>query len=411
MAEALKHFFSESVVRDIARNLRRAHAPFDERRFVKECLNGLDRLELLDRAWHIADVMHAHLPSPFASAAKIILASLGPELTTSDAFGLAPFRYWPHVFFVQKHGLDDFDTAMHLQRELTKRSSAESSIRPYLVKYPSETHARLMEWTRDENVHVRRLVSEGTRPRLPWAPRLRAFQEDPRPVIALLEQLKDDPERYVQRSVANSLNDIGKDHPDVAVEVCRRWLTDPSGARRWIVKHALRSLVKSGHKGALTVLGVGRAPAIRVTDARLTPSRVRLGGSLRFSFGLVSTAKQPQQLQIDFAVHFVKANGTTRPKVFKLRRVTLPRSGRITLEGVVSFKDLTTRKHYPGRHQLALRINGATYELATFDVSRASRSRLPATGHAQSSSSSLRKPGARVPAKRAAVEKPRSTLR
>src|SRR5262245_24710580 len=190
--------------------------------------------------------MRAHLPRAFPAAAEILVASLGPELDGTEGFGLSPFRYLPHVLFVQKYGLDHFEPAMRAQYELTKRFSAESSIRAYLVKYPDATYARLVEWARDESPHVRRLVSEGPRPRLPWAPRLPAFQKDPRPVIALLELLKDDPERYVQRSVANNINDIGKDHPDVAVALCRQWLNSATPARRWIVGHALRSLVKRG---------------------------------------------------------------------------------------------------------------------------------------------------------------------
>src|SRR5262249_34126743 len=155
-----------------------------------------------------------------------------------------------------------FEPAMRAQYELTKRFSAESSIRAFLMQYPEATYARLLEWARDGSVHVRRLVSEGTRPRLPWAPRLRAFQDDPRPVIALLELLKDDPERYVQRSVANNLNDIGKDHPELAVEVCRRWSARTSPGRAWIVRHALRSLVKKGHRGALEAVGAGSRPKV-----------------------------------------------------------------------------------------------------------------------------------------------------
>ena len=143
------------------------------------------------------------------------------------------------------------------------------------MKYPEETYERLIEWARDENVHVRRLVSEGSRPRLPWAPRLSAFLQDPQPVIALLELLKDDPERYVQRSVANNLNDIGKDHSEIAVEVCRRWSVGASPGREWIIKHALRSLVKKGHTGALELLGVGGKPEVAISRARLVPPTSR----------------------------------------------------------------------------------------------------------------------------------------
>lgn len=368
MAEKLKHFFGERIVCAIAKDLRRAHPQFRERHFVAACLSGLSRLELTARALHIADAMHDHLPRPFAVAADILVASLGPELTHTDAFGLEPFRYLPHVFFVQKHGLGDFEASMRAQYELTKRFSAELSIRPFLERHPEETYTRLLAWARDDSVHVRRLVSEGTRPRLPWAPRLRAFQEDPRPVIALLEMLKDDPERYVQRSVANSLNDIAKDHPELAVEVCREWLIEAPPARRWIVKHALRSLVKKAHPGALKILGVSGKPRISVAGVRLVPADVRIGGLLRFSFEIISTSNRAQELLIDYAVHFVKSNGTTRPKVFKLRKLELPPAGRAELGSRISFEDLTTRRHYPGRHRIDLLVNGVAHPLAEFEV-------------------------------------------
>jgi len=368
MAEQLKHFFGEQLVRAIAAELSRVHPPFRKRPFVDQCMTKLDGLELTARAGHIADVMHDHLPRPFAAAARILVASLGPELSRTDSFGMEPFRYLPHVFFVQRYGLADFELSMLAQYELTKRCSAEWSIRAFLVRYPEDTYARLLDWARDESVHVRRLVSEGTRPRLPWAPRLPAFQEDPRPVIALLELLKDDPERYVQRSVANNLNDIGKDHPDLAVEVCRRWSTGGSPGRKWIVGHALRGLVKKAHRGALETLGVGGEPNVSVGEVRLVPPSVELGGKLRFSFEIASAGKRVQELLVDYAVHFVKANGATQPKVFKLRKIALPPSARVELRATVSFKDMTTRRHYPGRHRIDALINGVAHPLAEFEV-------------------------------------------
>jgi 3-methyladenine DNA glycosylase AlkC len=368
LTEQLKHFFGEEVVHTIARDLGRVHAPFRQDVFVRECLTKLEELELTARARHIAEVMAAHLPQPFVRAAKVLVESLGPELASSTDFGMAPFRYLPHVFFVQQFGLDDFEAAMQAQYQLTKRFSAESSIRAFLVRYQDATLTRLQRWARDPSVHVRRLVSEGTRPRLPWAPRLRAFQEDPRPVLRLLELLKDDAERYVQRSVANNLNDIGKDHPDLAVTVCREWSRGATPGRAWIVRHALRSLVKQGHPGALAILGVGQKPRVNVEQVKLLPKVVHVGGELRFSFVLASTAKGTQTLLVDYAVHFMKANGTSRPKVFKLKRLALEHGARLELSGKISFADLTTRRHYPGRHRIDLVVNGVTHPLAEFEV-------------------------------------------
>jgi 3-methyladenine DNA glycosylase AlkC len=368
MAEPLKHLFNERVVRALARELRVGHPRLRERAFVSSCMQGLGRLELSGRAWHIAEVMRDHLPTSFDAAADALIASFGPELGDADHAGLSPLRYMPHVFFIQKYGLDDFEAAMRVQYELTKRFSAEWSIRAFLLKYPEATYARLLAWTTDDNVHVRRLVSEGTRPRLPWAPRLRAFQSDPAPVLALLERLKDDPDRYVQRSVANSLNDIGKDHPDRLVDTCRRWTHDAPPGRRWIIAHACRSLVKAGHRDALDLMGAGARPKARIDGVRIVPRRVHIGSSARFSFRLVSTSTKAQVLLVDYRVHFVKAKGGTSPKVFKMKKVVLEPRAAAEFSGRVSFRQMTTRRHYPGRHRIELLVNGVAYPLGAVDV-------------------------------------------
>jgi 3-methyladenine DNA glycosylase AlkC len=369
VAEPLKNFFDDGVVRRLAQSLRAAGGDLNVPAFVRDGTRGLAALELTGRGWHLAETMQKHLPT-FPAAARILIESLGQPLPVSGVQGMAPFFYLPHVLYVSKYGLDHFESALQAQYELTQRFTAEFSIRPFLVRYPEATYERLRAWAADPNAHVRRLVSEGTRPRLPWAPRLRAFQENPKPVLALLELLKDDPERYVQRSVANNLNDIAKDHPELTVATCRRWLKDAPAGRRWIVGHALRSLVKQGHPGALEALGVGKNPAVRVDALELSPRRVRLGGELRFELTLVSTARAPQDLLVDYAVHFVKANGSRRPKVFKLKKVSLGPAELVTLRGKVSFQNLTTRTHHPGEHLLELLVNGNSFPLGSFEVHR-----------------------------------------
>jgi len=279
---------------------------------------------------------------------------------------MKPFRYLPHVVFAARYGLPHLEPALRLQYELTQRFSAEYSIRAFLEAHPEATYARLLDWTRDPSVHVRRLVSEGTRPRLPWAPRLRAFQKDPAPVLRLLELLKDDPELYVRRSVANSLNDIGKDHPRLLVDVCRRWSRGATAERRWVVGHALRSLVKKGDRGALDVLGFASAPRIEVGNVRWSARRVRIGGKVAFTVDIRNAARGRQDLLVDFRVFFVKANGAAAAKVFKIRRAVL--EDLLTLTATVSFQVLTTRKPYPGLHRFELLVNGHPFELGAVRV-------------------------------------------
>lgn len=315
------------------------------------------------RAAHIAEVMHRHLPQHFPDMAAVLVRSLEAPTAGNS------FRFLPHALLISRYGIDHFEEAMQAQYELTKRFTAEFSIRAFFEKYPAETHARFTEWARDENLHVRRLVSEGSRPRLPWAARLRAFQQDPDPVIALLELLKDDPELYVRRSVANNLNDIAKDHPEKAVDVCRQWAKDASPERLWIIRQALRSLVKQGYPGALAVLGFAASPKAQVLNALFTPSALTIGETLRFAFDLTSTSARKQALLVDYAIHYVKANGRTARKVFKLTAVILPPRGSVTLRATTSFREMTTRKHYPGVHAIDALLNGVAFPLGSVTLS------------------------------------------
>jgi 3-methyladenine DNA glycosylase AlkC len=372
MAESLKTFFDKEVVRRIAAMLRGAHPTLPERRFIAEASQGLDALELMDRARHIMRAMHRALPEDFEHAARILEDSLGPPLDRTEGYGMSLFLYLPHVLYVAEHGLAHFEPAMRLQHALTQRFSAEFCIRPYLERYPRETLARLRQWAGDANVHVRRLVSEGTRPRLPWAPRLRSFQQDPRPVLELLELLKDDPELYVRRSVANNLNDIGKDHPALLVATCERWSKGAAPERQWIIRHALRSAVKRGEARALALLGFEGPAALEVT-ATFHPRRVRLGQSVQVRLHVANRSPERQRAMVDMAVHFVKANGTTRPKVFKVRKVDLAPGASSTLEKTVSLEALTTRQHYPGAHRVDALVNGTATPVGVFTVSAASR--------------------------------------
>ncbi len=370
MAEALKKFFGRRLVESLGRDLARAHPLLDVDRFIRDGMAGLSALELTERAGHLADVLHRHLPVPFPDAVAILMASLGPRLESSEGSGMAPFRFLPHVLYVSRHGLEHFELSMQAFYELTQRFTAEFGVRPFLIRHPKQTLARLASWAKDPNVHVRRLVSEGTRPRLPWARRLPQFQKDPAAVIELLEILKDDPERYVQRSVANNLNDIAKDHPELVVALCARWSNDAPESRRWVIKHALRSLIKAGNRGALALLGASGTPEVRLRRVQLEPNPVRLGGSLGLAFDLISVGAVEQDLVVDYAVHFVKANGSTARKVFKLRRVRLEPREKLRLAAKVSFADLTTRKHYPGLHHVELLLNGESRNLGKFQVRR-----------------------------------------
>jgi 3-methyladenine DNA glycosylase AlkC len=366
----LKSFFSPDLVRRLAADLARVHPEFAADPFVADACAGLEELELLARGKHLAAALGRHLPQRYEDAVEVLLASLGPEHATDELLGvgMAPFFYLPHLIFVAERGLDHFDLSMRAQYELTKRFSAESSMRPFIARDPERTLAVLRRWAADPNAHVRRLVSECTRLRLPWAGRVAWLDANPAQVIALLELLRDDPTTLVRRSVANNLNDLGKVHPGLLARTGAAWLEGASAERRALVEHALRSAVKRGEPYALRLLGYGAKPAVAIVDVRFVPRRVAIGGRVVLSFTLQSRSRKPQDLLVDVAVHFVKANGRTAPKVFKLKRLSLPPRGVAELATSISLAVHTTRKPQRGRHDVDVVVNGESLPLGSFQV-------------------------------------------
>jgi 3-methyladenine DNA glycosylase AlkC len=373
MAEPLKNAFSPALVRGIADDLARVQRGFRHAAFLRQATAGLERLELIARARQVCAALRTHLSADYGEALAVIVASLGPPLTVTEGFGMAVFRYLPHSQFIAGFGpphVQHLDASLAALHALTRRFTAEWAIRPFIEQHHGPTMAALRRWARDPSVHVRRLVSEGTRPRLPWAGRLRWFQQDPTPAIALLDLLVDDPEPYVRRSVANHLGDIAKDHPDLAVATARRWLARDTVERRWIAAHGLRTLAKQGHAGTLSLLGVGGRPDVELSAVRIAPRRPCIGGRVAITATLTSTGRKAQDLRIDLVVHYAKAGGGSGPKTFIVERVRLEPGGHLPIEYTLKLADLTTRKHHPGEHRVDLQINGERFVLGTFTLTR-----------------------------------------
>jgi len=250
----------------LVHNISLAYPQFDGASFRRKAQQGLAPLAILQRGQHLAQALREHLPARYSEAIQILIRSLTPPLSRTEDLGLGVFFYLPHVSFVAAYGLDatgngghdPFEISMTAQYEFTRRFSAEFSMRQFLIRWPERTLARLLKWTRDPDPHVRRLCSEGARPRLPWAVRIPAFIQNPKPVLPILEALKDDADLYVRRSVANHLGDIAKDHPKLAFEICERWLAGASAERKWMIRHALRHPAKKGVKAALRLRGLAR---------------------------------------------------------------------------------------------------------------------------------------------------------
>ncbi len=354
----MKDGLGTQAIKRIANAFSRADNNFPTAEFRQRAHNGLEHLELKARVHHIIATLHAVLPTDFEQNATLFFAVKQHWDHGDSSDPLNGFAAWPVIDYIASHGLNHPQLALALLKHLTPLFSAEFALRPFLLHHFTVSYAQLQQWLHDDDARVRRLVSEGTRPRLPWGQQLPPFIRDPAPVLALLEELKDDSSDYVRRSVANNLNDIAKDHPEIVIQTCQRWQKNTSKERNWIIRHACRSLIKAGHPGSFALLGHSAAPKLAPAEIAVHTTQLRIGESLRFSVTLHSRASEPQSLVLDYTLHYMKANGQTKPKVFKLRRFILAPGATITLTHQRSFKPITTRRYYPGQHALEVMING-----------------------------------------------------
>ena len=376
MPELFKDNFNKKIIRKMAAHFAK-NSPekkaFNEKAFIAAATKGLDALELKARSAQITQAMIDYFPADFTKAGAIILASLNSQLTddigdaTVDKNGIAGWAIMPMTHYVGQVGHQDFELSMTLLKEMTKGFSSEFGIRFFLLEDVEKTLVVLTEWTRDKNRHVRRLASEGSRPRLPWAMQLPQFIKDPEPVIALLEILKDDDDAYVRRSVANHLNDIAKDHPDTVADIAARWMSGASKERQQLLRHACRTLIKAGHKKTLKVFGFG-PPELASVGLAIDVQDVVFGDGLGFELRLCSSARTSQSLVIDYVIHHQKANGSTSPKVFKWRSMTLLSKDSVTMCKKHAIRPISTRVYYPGLHKIEIMINGKSVAEAEFQL-------------------------------------------
>ncbi|HEY9096626.1 MAG TPA: DNA alkylation repair protein [Hydrogenophaga sp.] len=379
MAEAFKNLINAETVRHAADHLQRVCTAFDRERFVQTASRDLNALEFKARALRVADGLEAALPAHFTDAADTLERALAPPLGFDDKGepvglghrlsegGLSGWVLWGAGEFVARRGMDDLPRALACLHALTQRFTAEFAIRPFIDRHPDAVLPVLRQWVNDPSAHVRRLASEGSRPRLPWGLRLQSLVVDPSPTLPLLLSLQDDPSSYVRRSVANHLNDIAKDHPDVVAHWVQTHLPDADPARSALLRHASRSLIKQGHGPTLKAWGLG-SPFAGTASLTLGSKRAHMGDGIDLLVRLRATGNRPQDLVVDYVMHHVRANGSTAPKVFKGWRRTLAPGDVIDLRKRHSLKEVTTRQLYAGRHRVALQINGKVVDETDFDL-------------------------------------------
>jgi 3-methyladenine DNA glycosylase AlkC len=344
----------------LARELTTAWPAFPRRRFTRGLGDALAPLALMARVELLTDRLVNALPDDFDTAAKALWGTL-------DSPSFTGWMILPCGNHVARAGIDRPEIALPLLAGLTSRWSSEGPIRPFIQRQPDLTYQHLHRRVLDPDEHVRRLVTEGTRPRLPWAPQLRQLIADPSPNIELLDQLVDDRSAYVRRSVANHLNDISKDHPEIALDLAHRWQPRGDGAA-WAVRHGLRTLVKRGDPNALEVLGVTPDATVRLTALAADRDTVTIGEAVTFTFTLELHDARETDAVIDYRVHYIGAAGLRRPKVFKLTRRRLVPGQPATVTRRHRFDHVSIRRIRSGRHTIDIQINGRILGAIDFDV-------------------------------------------
>lgn len=338
------------ILREVSRDLKKAYPELDNEKFSKTLLSGLNKRELKNRILHLTQTVHRFLPGDYPEALKILYRFINGKA--------CKFIYIFLPTFVMCYGRAHYKLSMRALRDFTEYSTSEEGVRPYLEDNLSETLRQMMIWAQSDSVHIRRLASEGCRPRLPWAKRVDALIQNPEHTYPILCRLNSDTQKYVQKSVANHINDISKDHPEWIVRKLAGWdITDPSTL--WIVKHGLRTLIKQGNKTALKILNSDQKPEIILSDVKVDSS-VRTGEKMHFSFTVTSDKQKSQQLMIDYRIHFCRKGNKTSCKTFKLKSLLLEPHGTARFNKHYHFKDYSTRSHYAGEHRWELLINGET---------------------------------------------------
>ena len=356
----LKDEISSDVVELLAGALYDQYAEFDIDAFTQAVTSKLETLELKDRVSLIADTIAEQLPSHYPSALAIVV-----QVAKT---GIDQWAAWPLCSFVERHGTADPEASLAAMSTLTKRWSCEFAMRPFLNQHLELTRNHMRKWTTDHDESVRRLPSEGSRPLLPWGSRVAALIEDPQIGIEIITALRHDPSETVRRSVANHLNDLAKFQPDLVVDVLESWATETNPVDDKIVRHALRTLVKNGHRRALELLGFTTDPQISVEQFSCTPTLVSLGGHIELAATVVSTTNDEQHLVIDFVVHHVNSSRATSPKVFKWTNLKLGPVATVELTKLRKIQPASTRTYYPGVHHVDLQISGRRVATTQFEL-------------------------------------------
>ncbi|MCL2592007.1 MAG: DNA alkylation repair protein [Defluviitaleaceae bacterium] len=375
MVEALKDMFNKEFFDRFTKDLKLIIKDFNTRKFISQIMDDeWEKKEFKQRCWHITTVLKNFLPADYKDAiAKILelLSHLKDVHNFSEiddtTFGLSLEYGWILDNFVEQYGLDDYETSIKAIEKITQFTSCEFSVRPFIIKYPEKMMKQMLAWSKHEHWGVRRLSSEGCRPRLPWSMALPNLKENPAPIIPILENLKNDVSRFVRLSVANNLNDIAKDNPATVINLVKKW-QGKSENINWIIKHGCRTLLKQGNAETMEIFGFNDIKDISIKDFKISTPKVKINESLEFGFTLMNNSSKKIKIRLEYGIYYQKANETLSKKVCKISEKEYAKNSITHITRKHSFKVVTTRVLHPGLHQVSIIINGKEFEKYDFEL-------------------------------------------
>lgn len=377
MAESFKNMFNEQFFDKFTKDLKLVIHDFDPCDFVSQVMDHQwEKREYKQRIMHMATVLQKFLPADYREAIAKILELLDyvkntlPDFSKIDDknFGLLALEYGPVLDkYVEQYGMGDYETSVKAIERITQFTSCEFATHSFIINYPDKMMEQMLAWSKHEHWGVRRLASEGCRPRLPWAAALPKLKDNPAPIIPILENLKNDPSRFVRLSVANNLNDIAKDNPETVIELAKRWKGE-SKEVEWIIKHGCRTLLRQGNPEVMKLFGFGSIKGIGIEKFRVLTPAVQVGESLEFSFNLLNNNHRPTKIRLEYGVYYRKADGTLSRKVHKISEKDYAGNSLTQITRKHSFRVVTTRRFHPGLHRVAVIINGNEFEKHDFEL-------------------------------------------
>ncbi|WP_289658417.1 DNA alkylation repair protein [Flavobacterium panacagri] len=361
----IKDIYSVSFYQNFSQAVAEVYPAFNKQKFIEAIFDGnFAQKEWKERMKHTTVVFHQFIPQNFPEAVSLIDKII--ENLRKNNFADSNLAFIFFADYVEMYGLEDFETSKKAFVSVTQFISCEFAVRPFILKYKEQMIDEMIKWSLHENHHVRRLASEGSRPRLPWAMAIPFLKKDPSSILLILENLKNDPSEYVRRSVANNLNDIAKDNPQIVLEIACKW-KGHSKETDGIIKHGCRTLLKQGHPEILSHYGL-ESSNIELSSFEIKTPTVKIGDYLQFQFHLNNKNEEPKTVRLEYAVHYKKAKGHLAKKVFKISEKIYHPNQMIKIERNQSFKLITTRVFYTGIHQLSIIINGTESEVLEFEL-------------------------------------------